>query len=228
MTCWPRSSRSNVRTSRHGLPDHLLASIPTFRETLASMTGIPPTVTPVADGDTIDLGEFVAEVVHTPGHTAGHCGFAFDEGQRAFIGDAVLPTYTPNIGAADVRVENPLTAYLDTLSRVAEAGYDRLFPGHHEPIDDPGKRVREIVEHHRDRTAAIYEILRERGSSTAWDVATEMFSSLKGTHVVLGASEAAIHLSYLAENGLVTCSDGRYRASNVPSSDVIDGLFLQS
>ncbi|MFC7115497.1 MBL fold metallo-hydrolase [Natronoarchaeum sp. GCM10025703] len=38
------------------------------------------------------------EVVHTPGHTKGHVSFATAE--TLFLGDVLLPTYTPNVGEA--------------------------------------------------------------------------------------------------------------------------------
>jgi glyoxylase-like metal-dependent hydrolase (beta-lactamase superfamily II) len=83
-------------------------------------------VSPHADGDTV-AG---LELLHTPGHTQGHLAIAAGDvvegygtpwGSRGeptlFVGDLVLPTYTPNVGGSDTRLADPLTA-LDRKSVV--------------------------------------------------------------------------------------------------------------
>jgi hypothetical protein len=42
-------------------------------------------------------------------HSGSHAVFAADG--TLFVGDAVLPTYTPNIGGSDTRTEKPLETY---------------------------------------------------------------------------------------------------------------------
>jgi glyoxylase-like metal-dependent hydrolase (beta-lactamase superfamily II) len=76
-----------------------------------------------ADGDVVAGVEFV----HTPGHTAGHTSFAY--GDAVLLGDLLLPTYTPNVGGSDTRMDDPLADYLRSIDRV-NARFDRGEPGH--------------------------------------------------------------------------------------------------
>lgn len=57
---------------------------------------------PFVDGEVVDLGGVTAEVIATPGHTAGHCAFYFREpGQELgllFLGDYDLTSFGPWYG----------------------------------------------------------------------------------------------------------------------------------
>ncbi|MBF0279786.1 MAG: MBL fold metallo-hydrolase [SAR324 cluster bacterium] len=54
------------------------------------------------DGDVFDLGSKTVTVVHTPGHTRGHCCFliegAGDEGAMLYLGDIDLTSFGPYYG----------------------------------------------------------------------------------------------------------------------------------
>jgi len=47
------------------------------------------------------------------------------------------------------------------------------LPGHRSPIDDFGRRVAELVEHHRERANEVVSILTG-GRKTAYQTASEM------------------------------------------------------
>lgn len=78
------------------------------------------------DGDTIDLGGRVIQVLHTPGHSPGHLCF-FESGRGyLFTGDLVykdiLFAYYPSTDPE---------AYLASLEKIAALPSKRVFPGHH-------------------------------------------------------------------------------------------------
>jgi glyoxylase-like metal-dependent hydrolase (beta-lactamase superfamily II) len=146
-------------------------------------------------------GEEIAglRLIHTPGHTLGHA--AFHTGTDLFLGDAVLPTYTPNIGGSDTRVENPLSTYRATLEQLR--AYDATpYPGHGCDID-LHSRIDEILDHHRTRTEAVSGVVSDSGPVTPWEVATELFGEMNGIHVKMGAGEAAAHLTHLESSGAI-------------------------
>ena len=173
--------------------------------------GEPTTVDPLADGDVLEVAGHRLEVLHLPGHTAGLCAFAIDDGAEAFVGDVLLPVYTPNIGGADVRVDAPLATYAASLERLIDRGFDRVWPGHRDPIDDPAARARTILEHHRDRTRRVIDALSTLGSADAWTVSAELFGELEGIHILHGPGEAWAHLDHLERHGVVTRDGQRYR-----------------
>jgi len=108
------------------------------------------------------------KVVHAPGHTLGGAAYLLDDGTRSasdgsrrdgpllFVGDHVLPTYTPNVGGGDSRLfgtdherdpagvavdhPDPLMVYLDALDRlvrvVGTGGADGAVGGGRADGDD--------------------------------------------------------------------------------------------
>ncbi|KTG16328.1 MBL fold metallo-hydrolase, partial [Haloferax profundi] len=145
------------------IPEGPREEVTSFLDGHDDMYGNSVDVTPVEDGDRIAAGDGELEVVHLPGHAAGLSAFAFDgdEGREAFVGDVILPKYTPNVGGADLRVDRPLETYLDSLAQVADLDFARAWPGHRDAIDDPAGRARVIAEHHRERTERVLSVLDE-------------------------------------------------------------------
>ena len=175
----------------------------------------------VADGDEV-AG---VEARHTPGHTLGHAAFVAGGTERVdqteadetlFVGDLVLPTYTPNVGGGDTRLEDALATYLESLRRVQaladRRGVERAAPGHGSTLA-LAERVDEIVAHHDERSrrtvAALSDIVDETGgdnseaTATPWEVATRLFGEMDGIHAKMGAGEAASHLDFLRKRGAV-------------------------
>ena len=207
-----------------GIPIEKREELLSFLDGHADVAGEPASVEAIADGDRIDVGEFTLRTVHAPGHAAGACCFAFEEDREAFVGDVVLPVYTPNVGGADVRVDRPLERYLETLRAVERAGYDRCWPGHRDPIDDPADRARTIVDHHRERTERVVGVLREHGPADAWTVSAHLFGGLEGIHIMHGPGEAYAHLDHLRRHGVVNETDGTYAIADADAEVDSDAL----
>ncbi|SFL51645.1 Glyoxylase, beta-lactamase superfamily II [Halogranum rubrum] len=191
--------------------------------------------------ETVKDGESLAGLtaIHTPGHTLGHAAFVTDretaETRDLFVGDLVLPTYTPNVGGGDTRLDDALATYLASLGRIREVaaaeGVETVAPGHGAPLA-LGERVDEIVAHHDERSrrtvAALATCLEENEADTAtpWDVARTLFGELSGIHAKMGAGEAASHLDFLRKRGAVEQVGGsggsatRYRVADAERAGV--------
>ncbi|WP_267643187.1 MBL fold metallo-hydrolase [Haloarchaeobius amylolyticus] len=191
-----RLDRDAETLARWGVPQDRTDPLVEFD----SRSPLPDTV-PVrelADGETVEG----VEVVHSPGHTAGHAAFVLDD--EGFVGDAVLRTVTPNVGGGDTRQSDPLAAYRETLSRL-DARVDTAHPGHGGAFD-LSARTAELRAHHRERGVRVLDVLvseEERGPLTPWDVATDLFGEMRGYHVKFGAGEAFAHLAHLEGNDVV-------------------------
>lgn len=92
--------------------------------TYAMFQGKPTRV--LKDGDTIDIGGRIIEVLHTPGHSPGHMCFWEKKTGYLFTGDLVykdtLFAYYPSTDPE---------AYLDSLEKIARLPAERVFPAHH-------------------------------------------------------------------------------------------------
>jgi glyoxylase-like metal-dependent hydrolase (beta-lactamase superfamily II) len=207
-----RIERDAATLADWGVPDARV------REVRASDAPSPmPDATPVErhrDGDVVAGGE----VLHTPGHTEGH--LAFRVGDSTFVGDAVLPTYTPNVGGSDTRSTDPLAAYVRSLATLTRRA-GTFYPGHGSSVAVPG-RIETILEHHRDRARRTFDRLDARGEATPWEVARDLFGEMRGVHVKFGAGEAAAHLRSLASRSHVRrigSNPQRFAVADAPTAD---------
>ncbi len=173
----------------------------------------PERVVELGDGDELELGDVSLHARHAPGHTAGHCTFEFthDGSLECFVGDVVLPVYTPNVGGADLRLEHALAHYLETLREIVEREYDRAWPGHREVIEDPAGRAETIIAHHHERTENVIDVLDTESALSAWEESEEVFGSLEAIHILHGPGEAYSHLEHLVDNDAVERIDDGYR-----------------
>ncbi|MDS0293299.1 MBL fold metallo-hydrolase [Halogeometricum luteum] len=229
------SAERDLRVRRFeewGIPERKRAELADYLDTHEDLEGDPADVVPMTDGDRVPAGDGELEVVHLPGHAAGLVAFAFDAdgaggtdggGEQAFVGDAILPKYTPNVGGADLRVERPLETYVDSLLELVDRDLSRALPGHRDPIDDPSDRALTILDHHRDRTGRVVDVLDEHGPLDAWTVSAHLFGELEDIHILHGPGEAWAHLDHLVRAGVVERDGRAYRL--VESDPDVSALF---
>ena len=93
-------------------------------ETYRIYSGEPGRI--LRDGDTIDLGGRQVQVLHTPGHSPGHCCYYEAVRGRLYAGDLLyrgcLDAFYPSTSPED---------YLASLERIAALPLREILPGHH-------------------------------------------------------------------------------------------------
>ena len=154
-------------------------------------------------GDQIDGWE----VLHLPGHADGHLAL-LREG-ILIAGDTLLGSITPNVGLYPDSRPDPLGDYLGSLERIIELDPQSALPGHHEPIDDPAGRARELIAHHGERLERTAEALDGRPQS-AYAVSFSLFPEpLSPTLRRFALAETRAHLEYLVRrDGARRVDDG--------------------
>ena len=92
------------------------------------------------DDDAFDVGGRIIRVLHTPGHSPGHCCFYEQERRYLYSGDLVykgcLDAFYPST--------DPLLFY-QSVKRLSELDVSRVLPGHHD-LEIPVSLIREIYE----------------------------------------------------------------------------------
>ncbi|MFB6178328.1 MAG: MBL fold metallo-hydrolase [Halorientalis sp.] len=211
-----------------GIPEGPRNELLDFLDTEGTFSGTAPDVTDLDPDEQITAGNSTLEPIELPGHTSGLTGFVREtaDGRELLSGDALLPVYTPNVGGADIRVENALAKYLDALDRIATGSFDRAWPGHRDPIDDPAARARTIIDHHRERTERVVAALESLEPADPWTVSAELFGDLENIHLLHGPGESYAHLSHLEDHGIVDRSSDGYRL--LDPDPAIDSLFPDS
>jgi hydroxyacylglutathione hydrolase len=79
----------------------------------------------VGEGDFVRVGEIAARIIETPGHTAGHIAYHFEEDEVAFCGDTLF-----SLGCGRV-FETPMAVMWDSLGKLAGLpGQTQIYCGH--------------------------------------------------------------------------------------------------
>ena len=90
------------------------------------------------DGDCFDLGGRTIQVLHTPGHSPGHCCFYEIEKRYLYSGDLIykgcLDAFYPST--------DPQLFY-QSVKHLTKLDVSRVFPGHHD-LEIPVSLIREI------------------------------------------------------------------------------------
>ena len=163
------------------------------------------------DGQVIAHGGRSLDVVATPGHTRGHVVFHDAGGGLLFAGDHVLPTITPSIGFEPMLSDDPLGAFLGSLTLIRSRPDARLLPAHGPVTDSAHARVDELIAHHGRRLDEAEAVIRG-GAQTAREAAARLkwtrrertLDELDPFNQMLAVTETAAHLQLLAAQGRVT------------------------
>lgn len=124
------------------------------------------------DGERPPVPGWDLRAVWTPGHSPGHLCFWDADRELLFSGDHVLPRFA--VGMHDAGYDgDPLTAFLDSLDRLAELAPEEVLPAHENRFTDFGARLETLRAHHERKLAQTLEAARA-GASTAWEVASRM------------------------------------------------------
>jgi glyoxylase-like metal-dependent hydrolase (beta-lactamase superfamily II) len=111
-------------------PAFLVDAVPYAGYDLASYGIRPaPLTDPLADGEVIDLGDRVLEVIHLPGHTPGSAAL-FDHASGAlFTGDVL---YDGEL--LDELPESCIDDYVASMKRLLALDVSVAYPGHEQPL----------------------------------------------------------------------------------------------
>jgi len=116
----------------------------------------------VGEGDIVAVGPFGAKVIETPGHTAGHVAYWFEEQDLLFAGDTLFA-----MGCGRV-FETPMSVMWNSLMKLAQLpGETQLYCGHEYTLANGTFAVTVDPDNDllRSRLAEV-EALRARGQAT--------------------------------------------------------------
>ena len=114
------------------------------------------------EGDTTRVGSLVAKVIETPGHTAGHINYWFEEENVLFSGDTLFA-----MGCGRV-FETPLATMYDSLTKLARLPPETTIYCGHEYTQSNARFALTVDPDNvalKDRAAAV-ETLRAQGKPT--------------------------------------------------------------
>jgi len=155
------------------------------------------------DGQEICTGHCGFQVLHMPGHCAGHCCFFFPEQGFVFTSDIEFSDFGPWYGM----VHSSVFDQLQSLERLAALGADYYISGHGTPIvhDPDGSRLQAYRNTVLERQRRVADLLY-RGRNTVEDIAKGLpiYRRLPRPAPIFWAYEVMMvlnHLRYLEEQG---------------------------
>ncbi len=150
----------------HWHPDHRVG-VDRLREATGCRVGIhrceaeriapPPVDFTFAHGDLLTADDTVLEVVHTPGHSAGHSCFLVRGHGVLFTGDHILGAGTSIVAPP----EGDMSAYMDSLALLLRYPLRVLCPGHGPVVWEAREKILEYLEHRRTREQAVLAGVRK-------------------------------------------------------------------
>jgi glyoxylase-like metal-dependent hydrolase (beta-lactamase superfamily II) len=150
-----------------------------------------------------DGTELVA--LHMPGHTGGHMVYLDSADRVLFAGDQLLPDVSPN-PLLEPSLDEPgqrrrsLREYLDSLERMGAMDLELAYPGHGDPVTEPGELISRTIEHHLKRKAEVAALLGPE-PKTPYEIAGEVYPDVEGYDAFLAVSEVIAHLDLVIEDG---------------------------
>lgn len=148
------------------------------------------------DGEVLALAGQRIEVIHTPGHFAGHLCFGW--GDRLFTGDHVMGWASSMISPPD----GDMGAFMRALDRLATRVWTRFFPAHGTPIDTPAERLHALATHRRTRESAILAALA-MGPGNLVEITHRVYTDTPAPLIGAARRNAFAHLIDLWERNLV-------------------------
>ena len=113
------------------------------------------------DGDVFELGGCRVRVIHTPGHTRGHCAFHVEPDDVLYLGDIDLSSFGPYYGDA----WSDLEAFEHTLAKVREIDARHYVTFHHVGVLEGCRAFRERLDRFAaaipQREARLLDFLRD-------------------------------------------------------------------
>ena len=193
-------------THRH--LDHLPAAFPLCRATGATLVGhadLPGVQRPVRDGETA-FGSLRA--LATPGHTRESLCF-WDPAEGAlFTGDLVAGTGTVVVDDQP----GALADYVSSLERLLALEPRRIYPGHGPIVDDALAKLREYLDHRRERLQQVVDALASCGPSTVDELVSAIYTDVPPGLAPMAARNVRANLDKLvADDQVVAVPSGRWQ-----------------
>lgn len=155
------------------------------------------------DGDIIENSEVKLRAIFTPGHSANHFCFAFDEENSLFSGDHIMGWSSTVVLPPDGNMHQ----YIENLKRIYGMNFDTIYPTHGDKIINPKNFIKALIEHRLDREHQIIEALKWKENNISHLVRI-IYADIAEHLIVAATQNLYAHLIRLEEIGIVETIKG--------------------
>lgn len=147
----------------------------------------PTAVVPYSINKTLDLGNTAWKIIHTPGHSVGHCCF-YEENLRVLItGDYGPDKFGPWYGLPSC----DLPALVDSIKKIIDLNPEIALPSHSNPV------TKDIIPKLRNYLNFIWE--RDRKIRNLYQIGRDKEEILKENIIYSEEAKSASLLKYFAK-----------------------------
>jgi len=169
---------------------------------------LPQAYRRIQDGERIEIGGRVWQVVVGRGHAPEH-GCLWCEEDHLFIsGDQILPRISSNVSVFPTDPEsNPLQDWLDSCAKLRSLLPDDalILPSHNEPFRGGKRRLTELIDAHEENMDKLVALCAE--PKRAVDVFPALFRSrITSGNYGMATGESIAHLNCLIARGRLRCA----------------------
>ena len=153
------------------------------------------------DGQELRGTDTTLTILHTPGHTDDSICIQLREEESLFAADTVLGQGTA--------VFEDLRLYMQSLHRIADSQFLRLYPGHGPVVEDGLAHVRMYISHREARENEILRVLGSKAEQPQWtvrDIVATIYSAYPQNLWAAAGHGIGLHLAKLEIEGRVTKS----------------------
>lgn len=156
----------------------------------------------MAEGDAVSGPGWALRALETPGHTANHLAFTLPEENVLFSGDHVMAWSTSIVAPPD----GSMAAYMASIEKLRGFDHGLYWPGHGGPVREPQRFLRGLVQHRRQREAAILNRLRA-GDETIPAMVPPIYQDLPPALHGAASLSVLAQLEDLVIRGVVLCDE---------------------
>ncbi len=162
------------------------------------------------NGQILDFGSTACRVVHTPGHTPGHCCFYFEKEGLLCAGDIDLTGFGPWYG----NVCGDVTDYIESIRKCMELKPRLVLSSHKGLIDNDLEnrfvRYLDVVFQREDKIIAALAEPQSLDQLTALKIVYGINTNMDDLLWFMEKVSMEVHLKRLMELGQVKFEDGMY------------------
>ena len=166
-------------------------------------------MSPVSADFTFQHGDEIAfdgrrlEVIHTPGHSSGHCCFFLRPEGVLFTGDHILGMGASIVVPPDGDMALYMASLVDLLSYPAKI----ICPGHGPVVWNAREKIEEYIEHRKQRERAILEGVHS-GIRRTEQLVAAIYTDIPESFHGMAYFSVEAHLVKLIKEGKIRRSPG--------------------
>lgn len=170
----------------------------------------------LADEEILDLGHHQLQVLHTPGHSAGHCCFHLPTANLVFLADLDLSGFGPYYGSIDSDIEQ----FVKSIERVRQLPFELAVSSHKDVFNGRETILAELDRYEQKITEREDKILtflaEERTLEEIVDAAFiyGKFPEPEAMYWLIEKIMITKHLERFTANGRVVANEAGYRAAD--------------